>query len=72
MKPIRWDGRERTADRLLDAMPSRTISTWGGAPGFPREIFINDRRGKEIRKVKRGQRIGTDAKGNPRVVRDNQ
>lgn len=68
MKPIRWDGRERTAERLADIMPARTISWWGGAPGYPREVFIHTRKGKEICKVKRGQLVGADAKGNPRVV----
>ena len=68
MKPIRWDGRERTAERLLGVMPGRTISTWGGAPGYPREVFIHTRRGKQLCAVKRGQFIGTDAKGNPQVI----
>lgn len=40
MKPIKWDGRERTADRLMNIMLGCTILTWGGARGYPRELFI--------------------------------
>jgi hypothetical protein len=68
-KPIKWDGRERTAERLADVMPSMTISWWGGAPGHPREVFICDRKARVIQKVKRGQLVGKDAKGRPKIVR---
>lgn len=67
MKPIRWDGRELTADRILLAMPAMTISWWGGDPGKPREVFIH--RGKQQIKVKRGQIVGVDSEGNPCVMR---
>lgn len=68
MKPIIWDGRERTADRLMDIMPGLTISTSGGARGFPRDLWIHTRRGKKLREVLRGQRVGKDARGNPCVI----
>lgn len=67
MKPIKWDGRERTAERIADIMPGGTISWWGGARGYPREVFIH-RKGKQT-KVKRGQFVGMDANGNPRIIR---
>lgn len=68
MKPIKWDGRERTAERILRIMPAGTISTWGGAPGFPREIFICGKHKRDVYSVPKGKRIGINRRGNPCVI----
>lgn len=70
MKTIKWNGRTRTADAILDMLPEQTASYWGGAPGHPLELFIHAKGAKfeEARKVPRGRRVGVRG-GKPFIQR---
>lgn len=70
MKTIKWDGRERTADAILDLLPPNMASYWGGAPGIPRELFVHASGApiEKARKVPKGARVGLRA-GKPIIIR---
>ena len=73
MRTIKWDGRERTADAILNMLPAGMASYFGGAPGYPRELFISSTlkpRGKKWRVVPRGARVGMRG-GKPCINRGN-
>jgi|ERR1051326_1223206 hypothetical protein len=68
---IKWDGRERTAESILNRAREGTVSTWGGAPGYPREIFLHPRGFKDASRdkpsVPKGWRIGFTRTGTPYI-----
>ena len=69
---IKWDGRSRTAERILRRAKAGWASYWGGAPKLPCELFLHNprlsRRKREI-KVERGRRIAFDPSGTPSVAK---
>lgn len=69
---IKWDGRERTVESIMQRARPGTVSTWGGAPGYPREVFLHPRghRGMHTAKevpVPKGWRIGFTKSGTPYI-----
>ena len=69
MTPIKWDGRERTAERILWALPDLCCCTWGGAPGIPREVQIRTSPKHDWRTVPRGSLVGMNKGGAPIITR---
>ena len=67
-KSLKWDGREKTADRLLMFLPAGLASWGGGAKGIPREFFIYSVSGGKSRKVPNGARV-TIRGGKPIILR---
>lgn len=60
-KTIKWDGRERTAERILKFVPAGLASWWGGARKPKRvayELFIRSKPSGHERKVPIGSRVG--------------
>lgn len=64
MWSCKWDGREKTADRILDMLPSGTVSWSGGAPGIPRELYFHPNGRKSEIVVPKGKRVGVRDNGN--------
>jgi hypothetical protein len=66
--PVQWDGTGKGADRVLKALPNKVVSTTGGAPGVPAQVFLNSKHGRAIGEAKKGDWIGVDWSGSACIV----
>lgn len=68
IEPIQWDGSQKSANRVVRHMPDRTIGTCGGAKGYPVQLFLQSKGGRQIGEAKPGNWIGLDANGSACVM----